>query len=179
MQWKIKLTWWLVFKWRKPLRQKSHRVILKSPLSRIHYYHNKWLQVKKSQYLILTYSWALTPISNWTCSVVAISHFQWTAPSTWLTNWCMDPRMWLTNWCMNPSTWLTHQLEKDVGCKVLQFIHMMKIMKLLGYKTLWHTNIVASSRERWTRANCLWSQYACNNKCNNLMTALKIILIYV
>ena len=35
--------------------------------------------------------------------------FQCTAPSTWLTNRCMDP-----------STWLTHQLEKDVGCKVLQ-----------------------------------------------------------
>ena len=24
----------------------------------------------------------------------------------------------------------------------------------------WHTNAVASSRERWTKANCLWSQYA-------------------
>ena len=33
-----------------------HRVILMSPLLRIHYYHNKWLQVKESQYLIPTYS---------------------------------------------------------------------------------------------------------------------------
>ena len=32
--------------------------------------------------------------------------------------------------------WLTHQFEKDVGCKVLQFIQMMKIKKLIGYKTL-------------------------------------------
>ena len=32
--------------------------------------------------------------------------------------------------------WLTHQLEKYAGCKVLQFIHTMKIQKLLGYKTL-------------------------------------------
>ena len=31
---------------------------------------------------------------------------------------------------------LTHQLEKDVGYKVFQFINTMKIMKLLGYKTL-------------------------------------------
>ena len=40
----------------------------------VHYYH-KWLQVKESEYLIPTYSWTLTPISNWTCSVVTISHF--------------------------------------------------------------------------------------------------------
>ena len=63
-----------------------HRVILRSPLLRIHYYHNKRLQVKESQYLIPTYSWILTPIPNWSCSIVTISHFQCTAPSMWLTN---------------------------------------------------------------------------------------------
>ena len=37
----------------------------------------------------------------------------------------------------NVSKYVTnHKLEKDVGCKVLQFIHTMKIKKLLGYKTL-------------------------------------------
>ena len=36
--------------------------------------------------------------------------FQCTAPSTWLIN------------CADPSTRLNHQLEKDVGYKVLQFI---------------------------------------------------------
>ena len=36
--------------------KKSHRVILKSLLLRIHYYHNKQLQVKESQYLIPTYN---------------------------------------------------------------------------------------------------------------------------
>ena len=94
--------------------------------------------------------------------------FQCTAPSTWLTNWSTDS-----------STWLTHQLKKDVGCKVLQFIHMMKIIMLLGHKILQHTNAAASLRERWIRVNCLRTQYACNNKCNRLMMALKIILIYV
>ena len=74
-------------------------------------YHNKWLHVKESQYLILTYSWTITPIPNWTCSVVTISPFQCTAPSMWLTNRCADP-----------STRLNHRLKKDVGCKVLQFI---------------------------------------------------------
>ena len=46
---------------------------------------------------------------------------------------------------MHGSQYMTnHQLEKDVGCKVLQFINMIKIVKLLGYKTLRHTNVVAS-----------------------------------
>ena len=144
---------------------------LRSPLPKIHYYQNKRLQVKEFQYLILTYSWTLTPIHNWTYNVVTISPFQCTTPSTWLTNRYT-----------NPSTWLTHQLEKDVGYKVFQFIHTTKIKKLFGYKTLQHTNATTSSRERWIRADCLQSQYACNNKCNILCiseTALKIILIYV
>ena len=59
--------------------------------------------------------------------------------------------------CMTPNTWPTnltnHQLEKDVSCKVFQFINMMKITKLLGYKTLQCTNASASSRERWIRTN--------------------------
>ena len=136
MQRKIKLTWWFVFEWEKPLKQKPHRVILRSPLLRIYYYHNKQLQVKESQYLVPTYSWTLILILNWTCSIVTNSLFQCTAPSMWLTNRCMDP-----------STWLTHQLEKDVSCKVFQFIHTMKTTKLLGYKTLRRTNAAASSRK--------------------------------
>ena len=107
----IKLTRWFVYKWKKPTRQKTSLgdfkvTTLENPLL-----SNKQLQVKESQYLIPTYSWTLTPIPNWTCSVVTISPFQCTAPSMWLTNRCADP-----------STRLHHQLEKDVGSKVLQFI---------------------------------------------------------
>ena len=142
----IKLTWWFVYEWGKPPRQKPYWVILRSPLPRIHYYHNKQLQVKESKYLIRTYNWTLTSIPNWTCSVVTISPFQ-----------CMAPSMWLTNRCVDPSTRLTHQLEKDVGYKVLQFINTTKITKLLGYKTLPCTNIATSSRERWTRENSVSS----------------------
>ena len=108
---KIKLTRWFVFEWGKFTQQKPHRVILRSPLPRIHYYQNKRLQVKESQYLIPTYNWTLTLIPNWTCSVVTFSPFQCTALSTWLINRCVDP-----------NTWLNHKLEKYVGCKVLQFI---------------------------------------------------------
>ena len=89
MQRKINLTRWFVYEWGKPTWQKPHRVILRSTLSKFHYYHNKQLQVKKSQYLISTYSWTLTPIPNWTCLVVTISPFDARLPSTWLTN-CTD-----------------------------------------------------------------------------------------
>ena len=83
------MTRWFVHEWRKPTRQKPHQVIFRSPLSKFHYYHNKRLQVKESQYLIPTYSWTFTLIPNWTCSVVTISPFDAQLPSTWLTN-CAD-----------------------------------------------------------------------------------------
>ena len=51
----------------------------------------------------------------------------------------------MTNKSMYESKYMTnHQLENDVSYKVLQFINMMKITKLLGYKTLWRTNATAS-----------------------------------
>ena len=59
-----KLNWQgdLFSNWENLHGKNPHRVILKSPLPKIHYYHNKQLQVKESQYLIPTYSWTLTPI---------------------------------------------------------------------------------------------------------------------
>ena len=110
MQWKINLTWVICLRMEKTIEAKPHQMNLRLPLLRIHYYLNKLLQVKESQYLIPTYNWTLTPIPNWTCFVVTISHFQCMAPCTCLSN------------CTDPSTRLSHQLEKDVGCKVLQFI---------------------------------------------------------
>ena len=89
MQWKINNTV-ICLRMGKPTRQKLHRVSLRSPLSKFHYYHNKRLQVKESQYLIPTYSWTLTSIPNWTCSVMTISPFDARLPSMWLTN-CADP----------------------------------------------------------------------------------------
>ena len=49
-----KLTGLFVYKWGKPTQQKPHWVILRSPLPKFHYYDNKRLQVKESQYLIPT-----------------------------------------------------------------------------------------------------------------------------
>ena len=102
MQRKIKLTCWFVYEWGKPPRQKPHQVILRSPLPRIHYYHNKQLQVQEFQYFIPTYSWTFTSISNWTCSVVTISPFQCTDPSTWLST---NLRRMLAAKIFSSSTW--------------------------------------------------------------------------
>ena len=68
--------------------------------------------------------------------------FQCTAPSTWLTNRCADP-----------NTWLNHQLEKNVGCKVLQFITLWRSRSSLITKPSGVQNTASSSRKRWTRAN--------------------------
>ena len=71
-----------------------------------------------------------------------------------------------------PSTWLIvawipiHDFktptEKIVGCKVLQFIHTMKIKKMLGHKTLRCKYTATSSRERdeLGQEPCLRSQFA-------------------
>ena len=61
----------------------------------------------------------------------------------------MHSSQYMINQLIHRSKYVTnHQLEKDVDCKVFQFINMMKITKLLGYKTLRRTNTVASRRER-------------------------------
>ena len=97
-----------------------------------------------------TYSRTLTPISNWTCYVVTVHPFDARLPSTWLTN------------CADPSTWLQSPTKKVVDCKVLQFIHTMKIKKMLGYKTIQCTYTSTSSKERdeLRQELRLWSQFA-------------------
>ena len=121
-----------------------------------------------------TYSWTLTPIPNWTCSVVTVPRFDARLPSTWLTN------------CVNPSTRLQSPTEKAVGCKVLQFIPTMKIKKMLGHKTQWCTYTTTFSQEWWTRVRTLSQVTICLNivfpmfvQLANLLTALKIIILYV
>ena len=96
---------------------------------------------KESKYLIPTYNWTLTPIPNWTSSVVTISHFECTASSTWLTN------------CADPSTWLDYQLEKDVDCKILLFITQWRLWSCLITKPYDVQNTATSWREWRTRAN--------------------------
>ena len=97
-----------------------------------------------------TYSWTLTPIPNWTCSIVTVSLSDAQLPSTWLTIARIPVRDFKT------------PTEKIVGCKVLQFIHTMKIKKMLGHKTLRCKYIATSSREKdeLSQEPCLQLQFA-------------------
>ena len=119
-------------------------------------------------------SWTLTLIPNQTSFVVTVPLSDARLPSTWLTN------------CADPSTWFQSPTKKIVSCKILQFIHTMKIKKMLGHKTLRCTYTTTSSRDRWTRARTLSPVTICLNRfCSklvqlvNCLTALKTILLYV
>ena len=70
------------------------------------------------------------------------------------------PSMWLTS-CTDPSTRLQTPTKKIVGYKVLQFIHTIKIKKMLGHKTLRCKYTATSSRERDELGQelRLWSQF--------------------
>ena len=76
------------------------------------------------------------------------------------------PSTWLTN-CADPSTWLQSPTKKIVGCKILQFIHRMKIKKMFGHETLRCTYTATSSRERdelgqelHLRSQFAWTEFA-------------------
>ena len=81
--------------------------------------------------------------------------------------WCTTPK-YVTNQ-LRGSQYATskHQSEKIVGCKVLQFIHTMKIRKMLGHKTLRCKYTTTSSRERdklgqepYLRSQFAWTEFA-------------------
>ena len=129
-------------------------MIFRSSLLKLHYYHNKRLQVRESKYLT---NLQLNPYSNTQLDLFCndSSPFDARLPSTWLTN------------CADLSTWLQSPTKKVIGCKVFQFIHTMKIKKMLGHKTLWSTYITTSSRERdelvqelRLRSQFAWTKFA-------------------
>ena len=97
-----------------------------------------------------TYSWTLTPIPNWTCFVVTVPLSDARLPSMWLTV------------AQIPINDFKTPTKKIVGYKALQFIHTMKIKKMLGHKTLRCKYIATSSRERDELGQelCLRSQFA-------------------
>ena len=135
MQWKINDTV-ICLRIGKTWRQKSHRMIFRSPLPETLLLSQQGVTSKGIPSTLPIYSWTLTPIPNWTCSVVTVLLFYARLPSTWLTN------------CADPSTWLQSPTKKVVGCKVLQLIPTMKIKKMHGHKTQWCTYTATSSRER-------------------------------
>ena len=117
---------------------------------------------------LLTYNWTLTPIPNWTCSVVTIPLSNARLPSTWLTIARIPIRNFKT------------PTKKIVGCKVIQFIHTMKIKKMLGHKTPRCKYIATSSRERdeLGQEPYLWSQFVWTEFAQclyNLCTDLRLL----
>ena len=117
---------------------------------------------------LLTYSWTLTPIPNWTCFVVTVPLSDARLPSTWLTIMRIPIRDFKT------------PTEKIVGYKVLQFIHTMKIKKMLGHKTLRckYTTISSRERDELGQEPCLRSQFAWTEfvQCLcNLCTVLRLL----
>ena len=171
MQWKINLTRWFVYEWGKPTQQKPHRVILRSPFPKFHYYHNKRLQEKESQYLIPTYSWNLTSIPNWICSVVTISSFDARLLSTWLTN-CVDPNTWLQSptwegcWLQNSSVYPTRWRSRRCLVTKPFGVHTQQLLQ----EWLTRAKLCPRSQFAWTDFAQMVVQLV------NSLTALKTIL---
>ena len=114
------------------------------------------------------YSWTLTPVPNWTCSVVTVPLFDALLSSTWLTIVQILVRDFKT------------PTKKIVGYKVFQFIHTMKIKKMLSHRTLWCKYTATSSRERdeLGQEPCFQSQFAWTEftQCLcNLCTVLRLL----
>ena len=109
----------------KTTKAKPYRVNFRSPLPRIHYYQNKRLQIRGIP--VPNTNLQLNPYPNTQLDLWCSDNlsFQYTTPSTWLTNWCIDP-----------CTWLAHQLEEDVSCKVFQFIQRWRSRSSLITKPL-------------------------------------------
>ena len=135
-------------------------MIFRSPLPSTPLLSQQAVTSKRIPNTLSTYSWTLTPIPNWICSIVTVPLSDARLPSTWLTN-CVDPNMRL----QSPT-------KKIVSCKALQFIYTMKIKKMLGHKTLRCKYTVTSSRERdelgqelRLRSQFAWTEFA-QNFCN-------------
>ena len=92
---------------------------------------------------IPTYNWTFVSIPNWTWSCSSLLSIDAQISNLWLTS-CTDPSIWLT-----PTTWMN-----IVCCKVLYFINN-EDQEALGYKTLWHTNAVASHGENKALNLCI------------------------
>ena len=110
-------------------------------------------------------------------------------PNTQLDLFCSDnfsfqctALKYMTNQCADPNTRL--QSPTREGCKVLQFIHTMKIKKMLGHKTLQCT--YTTSSKEMNQGKTLSPVMICLNKLLSKLvqlvyslTALKIIILYV
>ena len=122
-----------------------------------------------------TYSWTLTPIPNWTCSVETVPLSDAWLPSTWLTVVRIPVRdfktpIWKDYWLQSSSVHPHDEDQEDAWSQnpTVQI----------------HNNFF--KRKRWTRSRTLSPITIClNGVCSMLVqlvyrfTALKTILLYV
>ena len=122
-----------------------------------------------------TYSWTLTPIPNWTCSVVTIPLSDARLPNTWLTVarilvCAFKTPIWKDCWLQSSSVHPHDEDQEDAWSEnpTVQI----------------HSNFF--KRKRWTRSRTLSPVTICLNKvCSMLvqlvyhLTALKTIILYV
>ena len=122
-----------------------------------------------------TYSWTLTSIPNWTCSVVTVPLSDAQLPSTWLTiAWILvrdfNNTNWEDCWLQSSSVHPHNEDQEDVWSQnpTVQI----------------HSNFF--KRKRWTKLRTLSPITICLNRvCSMLMQlvyhfmALKTILLYV
>ena len=125
--------------------------------------------------ILLTYSWTLTPIPNWTCSIVIVPLSDARLPSTWLTiaqipvcdfnntNW---EDCWLQSSSVHP-----HDEDQEDAWSQNPTVQI-------------HSNFF--KRKRWTRSRTLSSVTICLNRVFSMLvqlvyhlTALKKIILYV
>ena len=150
-------------------------MIFKSPLLKLHYYHNKRLQVKASQ---VPYQLTVEPLPQYPQLDLFCSD---NSPF-----WCMAPK-YMTNSCANPSTRLQNTNWEDCWLESSSVHPHDK-----DQEDAWSQNPTVQihsnffKKKRWTRSRTSSLVTICLNKvCSKFvelvyrLTALKTILLYV
>ena len=168
------MTRWFVYEWGKP-NDKNPTGWFSS-----HHSQNSTI-ITTSNYkqgipsILPIYSWTLTPISNWTCSIVIVLLSDTWLPSTWLTVVRIPIRdfkkpIWKDCWLQSSSIHPHDEDQEDAWSQN----PMVQI----------HSNVF--KRKRWTRSRTLSSVIICLNRvCSKIVqlvycfTALKTIILYV
>ena len=168
------MTWWFVYEWGKPNS--------KNPIGWFSGHHSQNSTIiTTSGYkqgilsTLPTYSWTLTPIPNWTYSVVTVPLSDARLPSTWLTVARIPVRdfktpIWKDCWLQSSLVHLHDEDQVDAWSQ--------------NPTEQIHNNIF--KRKRWTRSRTLSPVTICLNRvCSMLVQlvyrfmALKTIFLYV
>ena len=166
MQWKINnmvICLWMG----KNLTAKTHRVIFKSPLPKLHYYHNKRLQARNPKYLTNLH---LNPY-----------------PNTQSNLFCSDNSPF---WCTAPK-YVTNQLHESQYATSITNLKILLATKFFSSSTWWrlgrclvtkpydaNTQQLLHERDELGQELCLQSQFAWTEFAQclcNLCTVLRLL----